>query len=208
MSLKPMQVFDFVLVFVSRFLKYFMLNQILSDSCNSNFQNFFFKALQKVRLLPSADCVSSQNGSNWLTASSSLRIGEFLFNNTFLLHNNLLSTKFRFVLGVAVNLGKSFVSFSTEDVQNLKVNKQNINEEYSGLTQKSVALHREVIFRLSVFFNFSVSNVKRYYIQGSIVSIQSNCDGSLLGALVNTTNGPFVFVYDMRVFSPAFTSEV
>lgn len=40
------------------------------------------------------------------------------------------------------------------------------------------------------------------------MSTSINCDGSLLAALVDTPNGPFVFVYDVRVFALSYTGDV
>lgn len=58
------------------------------------------------------------------------------------------------ISGVAVQCGISFVSFSSEDVQNLVVDKKTINAEFNGLSTKKTALHKTV-FPFSFFTHFT-----------------------------------------------------
>uniref|UniRef100_A0A1I7XEZ6 DUF4461 domain-containing protein n=1 Tax=Heterorhabditis bacteriophora TaxID=37862 RepID=A0A1I7XEZ6_HETBA len=62
--------------------------------------------------------------------------------------------------------------------------------------------------QLAVSSKFQIAIAVKGNNEVSIVSISVNCDGSLLGVLVNSPNGAFIYIFDIQAFSLEYTGEV
>lgn len=47
-----------------------------------------------------------------------------------------------------------------------------------------------------------------YKIKVELLSIAVNCDGSMLSVVIQTSNGPFVEIYDIQCFDPKTEKQV